>query len=750
MNTISRRSQRSLLALMLLAAIIALGACAVASPVEGPVSIRTLWQLDEAVELDEFRGFWTGVLLQETAEQPELAVTWSLDSQAFWPIWRIQVVARRDALGVGAGAGAQKEFSLWPGMESLTLTTVQPIPGHRYESCLSYDPDLGGLSVVITDMTAGSEIVADSVAVPVRQGAFHLATGLVAGGQRQEQASASVLQVEHGYVPWGVRWNVAVSESPHGAPLATFHVDRTDEAILDLSIPHPVRGEFDLLLVQGDRQLELGRVSLPASGSVAIPLQVADWPLGPVSVELRYWDRSEMTFCAQKSIVVGRLVTSFSPLELDEDRQSVQTTMYLSSQDEMADVPVVVEGRWTERVWDSVARRYRERLAADPLVLFAGPLSVAGPDSPGEVALSIPVPREPGFWRLQVVPAVESGVLVQAYPVQTQVFTYPPAQIASGEPYTIAVYPDVQYFSRSYPEILMRMNHWVAENAAQLGIGMLLQVGDITNDNNAEQWTRVQNSFRLLDGTVPYAFSLGNHDMATGGGNVAERGLSLVQRFFTPADFAGYRGAYPEGTLDNTYHEIRLGDDDYLVLALEFLPPDDVLAWADKVISAHPDHRVILVTHFYLNTVGNRAPAGRSAGYPLTQNPATTVNEGEEIWQKLLRRHENVFMVFSGHLSCTAVPRRVSRGDKGNRVYEFLVDYQSEPDGGSGWFALVHFTPDNKVLVDVYSPYLGVYKMDKDRYGFGNRFTIDLETGRISEPLDGSVNADLIPDDLAA
>lgn len=63
----------------LLAALMAVSACAIAGPVEGPVHVRCLWQLDEEADLDDFGGFWAGVLLEETAEQPELAVVWSLD-----------------------------------------------------------------------------------------------------------------------------------------------------------------------------------------------------------------------------------------------------------------------------------------------------------------------------------------------------------------------------------------------------------------------------------------------------------------------------------------------------------------------------------------------------------------------------------------------------------------------------------------------------------------------------------------------
>lgn len=282
MSITGRRFRHSLLAFMLLAAAIAGGALARPSPMEGPVSIRARWQLHEAVALDEFSGFWTGVLSEGTAKQPELALAWSVDAQAFWPTWRIQVVARRDALAPGAGLRRLNEFEHWPGMEGLTLATVQPTSGHQYESCLSYDPELGGLSVVITDTTTGYEIVAESVAVPVQGGAFYYATDLMSGGQAQ-MASAEVLQVAPGYIPWGVRWNTAVRESAHGVPLATDHLRRADEAILALSIPHPLRGQFVLSLVQDDRQLELGRVSLPGAAALLFPCKCVtgpwDWPL---------------------------------------------------------------------------------------------------------------------------------------------------------------------------------------------------------------------------------------------------------------------------------------------------------------------------------------------------------------------------------------------------------------------------------------------------------------------------------------
>lgn len=519
MCIIGRHSRRIVNPLVLLAALVAVSGCAIASPVEGPAHVRSLWQLDEEAELDHFGGFWTGVFLEETAEQPGLAVVWSLDGHAFWPVWRIQLVAVRGMLAGDDGPRTLEEFGSWFGMEGLTLASAWPTPGHQYEACLSYDPELGGLSVLITDVTTGSEIVATSVTVPVHSGPFHLATGLLAGGQMQKMASAGMLQIEPGYVPWGVQWHVAVRESIHETSLPALHLERTDDAFLELSLPHPVRGEFELSLVQDDRRFALGQVRFPEAGHVAVPLQVADWPLGRVIVELRYGEHSMITFSRQRSLVVGRLATSFQPLLLDEDQQVVQTTMFLHSDDEMVDVPVRIQGQWMERVWDPVTSAYSVQPAADPFTVFSGLLDVAAPDGPGEVALSIPVPQQPGLWQLQVVPVIESDVRIQAHPVQTLVFICPPAQRAGAAPTAHAVPRYAErwvYVSRN----LTQDQHvedirQIAITAATHGLNGLVWAGgfDSLSRWDSARLERLKHVKSICDGIgielIPLAFSAG-------------------------------------------------------------------------------------------------------------------------------------------------------------------------------------------------------------------------------------------------
>lgn len=45
-------------------------------------------------------------------------------------------------------------------------------------------------------------------------------------------------------------------------------------------------------------------------------------------------------------------------------------------------------------------------------------------------------------------------------------------------------------------------------------------------------------------------------------------------------------------------------------------------------------------------------------------------NDGEEMWEKFVKKHENIFMVLSGQIMGKGVGRLTSRGDHGNDVHQ--------------------------------------------------------------------------------
>ena len=89
-------------------------------------------------------------------------------------------------------------------------------------------------------------------------------------------------------------------------------------------------------------------------------------------------------------------------------------------------------------------------------------------------------------------------------------------------------------------------------------------------------------------------------------------------------------------------------------------------------------------------------------------------NDGKAIWDKLVSKHENIFLVISGHQSADTVVMRQVKGEAGNTVTEMLIDPQTmdgQYQGGTGMVAMLYFSMDHDTVgVEYYSTNLGVYR----------------------------------------
>ena len=293
--------------------------------------------------------------------------------------------------------------------------------------------------------------------------------------------------------------------------------------------------------------------------------------------------------------------------------------------------------------------------------------------------------------------------------------------------FTMAVLPDTQIYAETYPEIFTCQTKWIADNKDRLNIAFVLHEGDITNSNVDYEWLNASGSMEVLDGVVPYAIVMGNHDMGVGG--ECDSRESLFHNYFPVSRFKSlstFGGVYDPGRLDSSYHLFTAGGLDWLVLALEYLPRDPVLAWANQVVASYPSRRVIVLVHSYLfpdNTLhGSSADHDWDPEeYPIADSPGG-VNNGVEMWDKFVRRHPSIKFVFNGHFMARgSTGRLVGVGDKGNRVYQMLANYQGLENGGNGYMRLVTCHPGRGVVgVQTYSPYLDRYLTDSE-----NQFEFD-------------------------
>lgn len=294
----------------------------------------------------------------------------------------------------------------------------------------------------------------------------------------------------------------------------------------------------------------------------------------------------------------------------------------------------------------------------------------------------------------------------------------PPLPWVAGST-TLAVLPDTEVYSKRYPQYFEAQTKWIAENREARHVAYVLHLGDITQNNVAPQWEVARRSFAMLDGRVPYALATGNHDYV----DAASRS-TLLNEHFRVADmrkWPTFGGTFQEGRLENSFHLCRIGQSDWVVLALECGPRDAVVAWANEVLAKHPDRLGMLVTHAYLFRDNTRYD--HTAGRSQRASPHEWGNDGEELWQKLVRRHRNMRIVLSGHVATDGLGYLASRGEHGNTVHQMLVNYEKSRRGGSAFLRLLEFLPEGKtVQVKAYSPALKTYRTDSE-----NQFTFELE-----------------------
>jgi len=288
------------------------------------------------------------------------------------------------------------------------------------------------------------------------------------------------------------------------------------------------------------------------------------------------------------------------------------------------------------------------------------------------------------------------------------------SQIAVAQKFTIPVLPDTQGEVGDKPEMLISQLKWIVDKKDSLNIPFVLHVGDIVNFDNHGHWQTASDGFKILDDAkIPYVLCLGNHDTEAVGVNTGSaasnvpgathinlRKTTKFNTYFPVSRLMGQKGRFEEGKSDNAYYTFKAGGLDWLIVSLEFCARKEPVDWAGKVVAEHPNHNVIILTHYHLNGSGDIAE--RNAGYG-DLSPY-------EIYDMLIKKHPNILMVLSGHTGSSTW--RNDRGDNGNRIYQILTDYQHE-NFGDGYIRLLEINPERRFLSGkVYSPYNGKEKCE--------------------------------------
>jgi calcineurin-like phosphoesterase family protein len=314
-----------------------------------------------------------------------------------------------------------------------------------------------------------------------------------------------------------------------------------------------------------------------------------------------------------------------------------------------------------------------------------------------------------------------------------------PDTLLDGD-YEIEVFPDLQGMTSGFPDQLYSMFDWVRDNKTSKNIKALLTVGDLTDANTIPEWVRVDSMFKKIDSIdIPYIAVVGNHDYMGGGYGIAgARSVLNFDTYFGVSRYASktWKGNAFHDSADNYYIKFDVGREKYLVLGLEFIPTDSALDWGARVVDSFPDRKVIICTHAYITTFGERSTD--SSVYSGVSYNLISDNSGQEMWEKFVRKHKNILMVLNGHFIDVAhqnqgYSKRISNvGDSGNIVHQIFVNYQRDgnatyinPTGsgnaGMGYFMRLRFSPSkSKVYVAYYSSFLNQFDSRIDSFSLSN------------------------------
>lgn len=294
--------------------------------------------------------------------------------------------------------------------------------------------------------------------------------------------------------------------------------------------------------------------------------------------------------------------------------------------------------------------------------------------------------------------------------------------------FTIVVLPDTQYYAADHPDILDAQAQWIVRYRDAERIALVVHEGDIVDADESRQWETAARSLHQLDSVVPYVLSVGNHDYRRQGTRIG-RDSSINQYFpateLTSDPSAG--GTFEPGHLENSFHLLATPAGPWLILSLEFGPRDAVLAWANAVITRYAGVPSIMVTHAYLYSDDTRYDhiarpdqKWNPHAYLADEHPGD-VNDGEEMWRKLVAKNHNLRFVLCGHDLSDGVGRLSTVRPDGSVVHQLLANYQTGALGGDGFLRLMRFAPEaRKVTVRTYSPFTNQFKIDSD-----NEFTLD-------------------------
>lgn len=242
---------------------------------------------------------------------------------------------------------------------------------------------------------------------------------------------------------------------------------------------------------------------------------------------------------------------------------------------------------------------------------------------------------------------------------------------------------------------------WIEGQAKNHGnVSGAVFLGDMTENNQRWQWDNFLWGKEFIT-ACPTIGITGNHDYEWGAnGSIESRESSLFNEFFYRDGRMGHIVARFDDGMENVVACVEVGEERLYVMALEFGPRPEVVAWAKDVVESACNERFILVTHEWIL---NHRRVGDDS-YATMQFSCSSCCTPEYIWNVLVKPYDNIVATVCGHNGFSEV--MYSQNDAGRMVPQILFNLQYQDNGGNGYVEMWEFpSQSDSVIVAVYDTF---------------------------------------------
>ena len=254
----------------------------------------------------------------------------------------------------------------------------------------------------------------------------------------------------------------------------------------------------------------------------------------------------------------------------------------------------------------------------------------------------------------------------------------------------IAVFGDIQYLTNSaHINIYQNSLNWI-KNEMLKGkhFNCILHTGDVTENNRIEQWNLFFDATLPIANYVPYISLIGNHDYTWEGSHIVDRCSTHINDYIKfPITTQNVVSAFEEGRMENIVVMNEIYGQRYDLLLLEFGPRPEVVEWAEDWVASHPDIKYILMNHEYLEKGGGRRTTGLKCESQLLN---TSYMTPDELWNKLIKRYDNILCVLCGHVGGLYAVTN-DKNDYGRDVCQIQHNIQSAEYRYDNWLMIWKF-----------------------------------------------------------